>query len=62
MDATRKKIIDGLRKAFTIGFGTPEQHIFAITERLLPKNKSAFEPDFTSTFLDGLWKCFTARF
>ena len=38
-----RKIIDGPRKAFTIGFGASEQPIYAITERLLSKRKSAFE-------------------
>jgi len=57
-----KKIIDGLRKAFTIGFGASEHSIFAITQRLLSRSKSAFENAFTYTFLEGLWKWLTARF
>ena len=56
------KIIDGLRKAFTIGFGASQQPIFATTERLLSKSKSAFEYAFTYIFFEGLWKWCTARF
>ena len=36
--------------------------IFAITQRLLSRSKSAFENAFTYTFLEGLWKWLTARF
>ena len=42
MDAAGKKIFDGLRKAFTIGFSISKQPMFAIIERLLSKNKSTF--------------------
>ena len=42
IDAAGKKIVDGLRKAFTIGFGPSKEPMFAITERFLSKNKSTF--------------------
>lgn len=61
-DTVGKKIIEGLRKAFSIGFGASEHSIFAITQRLLSRSKSAFENAFTYTFLEGLWKWLTARF
>ena len=57
-----KKAIDGLGKAFTIGFGASQQPIFAIRERILSRTKSAFEYAFTYTFLEGLWKWLTSRF
>ena len=44
-------VIDGLRKAFTIGFGASEQPIFAITERLLSKNKSVLSMLLHTNFL-----------
>ena len=36
-DATGKKIIDGPRKTFIIGFGTSAQSIFAIAEKLFSR-------------------------
>ena len=42
-DATGKKIVDGPRKTFIIGFGTSAQSIFAIAERLFSWHNSAFE-------------------
>ena len=42
IDAAGKKIVYGFRKAFTICFAISKQPMFAITERLLSKNKSTF--------------------
>jgi len=42
-DATGKKIIDGPKKTFIIGFGTSAQSIFAIAETLFSRQNSAFE-------------------
>ena len=49
-DAAGKKIIDGPRKTFLIGFGTSAQSIFAIAERLMYRNNSAFEYVLTYKF------------
>jgi len=49
-DATGKKIIDGPRKTFIIGFGTSAQSIFAIAERLFSRQNSAFEYVLTYKF------------
>ena len=49
-------------KHLLLGFGAPERSIFAITQRLLSRSKSAFEYAFTYIFLEGLWKWLTARF
>ena len=42
IDAAGKKIFDGLRKAFTIGFAISKHPMFAITKMFLSKNKSTF--------------------